>query len=177
MKYRINLLEKKEKNLKQKLIFFALHYLRYILVLTQIVVIGVFFYRFKIDQEIIDLKDALKQKEEIVFVSQPLLKQAELIDLSMNQIQDIINRQSKTEQIMQYFLQTFPKKIKTTKITINENSISFDASTTDPRIINQYFERLKNENIFKKVTLGTIRKVDFNFYCQFNLSDFNLSKK
>lgn len=177
MRYRINLLEKKEKDLTQKLIFFALHYLRYILVLTQIVVIGVFFYRFKIDQEIIDLKDALKQKEEIVLVSQPLLRQAEIIDISMNQIQDIVTNQSKSEQILQYFLKTFPKKIKTRRITIDNNSISFEASTTDPRIIKQYFDRLKKENVFKKVTLGAIRKVDFEFFCQFNLRDFNLTTK
>ncbi|PIY72177.1 hypothetical protein COY87_02330 [Candidatus Roizmanbacteria bacterium CG_4_10_14_0_8_um_filter_33_9] len=177
MRYRINLLEKKEKDFTQKVIYFALHYLRYILVLTQIVVIGVFFYRFKIDQEIIDLKDALKQKEEIVLVSQPLLKQAEIIDFSMNQIQDIVNKQSNSEQMLQYFLNTFPKKINTKKVTFNENSISFEASTTDPRIIKQYYDRLKQENVFKSVTLRAIRKVDFEFYCQFNLRNFSISKK
>ena len=61
MKYQINLLQEKEKDISGKIIYFALHYLRYILVVTQIVVIAVFFYRFKIDQEVIDLRDELKQ--------------------------------------------------------------------------------------------------------------------
>jgi len=169
-------LEKKEKDIAQKLIYFALHYLRYILVLTQIVVIGVFFYRFKIDQEIIDLKDSLKQKEEIVLVSQPLLKQAQMIDLSMNQIQEVVDKQSRSEQILQYFLKTFPKKVKTGKITIDESSVVFEVSTVDPSIIKQYYERLRKDNVFKTVTLGAIRKVDFEFYCQFNLNNFNMSK-
>ena len=76
MKYQINLLQEKEKDISGKIIYFALHYLRYILVVTQIVVIAVFFYRFKIDQEVIDLRDELKQKQEIVQVSSPLLKRS-----------------------------------------------------------------------------------------------------
>ncbi|PJB87766.1 hypothetical protein CO083_05355, partial [Candidatus Roizmanbacteria bacterium CG_4_9_14_0_8_um_filter_34_12] len=64
MKYKINLLLPKEKNWLDKVIYFGLNYLRYILVITQTVIIMVFFYRFKIDQEIVDLKDAVKQKQE-----------------------------------------------------------------------------------------------------------------
>ena len=66
MRYKINLLEKKELNLLDKLTFFCLNYLRYIIVITQLVVIGVFFYRFQIDQRIIDLKEGVEQKKEIV---------------------------------------------------------------------------------------------------------------
>ncbi|MDO8741626.1 MAG: hypothetical protein Q7J11_00595, partial [Candidatus Roizmanbacteria bacterium] len=61
MKYKINLLEKKETSLLDKLTFFGLNYLRYIIVITQLVVIGVFFYRFQIDQSIIDLKEGVNQ--------------------------------------------------------------------------------------------------------------------
>ena len=68
MKYKINLLLPKEKNWLDKVIYFGLNYLRYILVITQTVIIMVFFYRFKIDQEIVDLKDAVKQKQEIIIV-------------------------------------------------------------------------------------------------------------
>jgi len=66
MRHRINLLEKKEQSLLDRLTFFGLNYLRYIIVITQLVVIGVFFYRFQIDQRIIDLKEGVEQKKEIV---------------------------------------------------------------------------------------------------------------
>jgi len=85
MKYQINLLPKKEKDFVDRGIYFALHYLRYVLVLTQIVVIAVFFYRFQIDQEIIDLKDELTQKQEIVAVSAPLLSEAQVVDVKTKQ--------------------------------------------------------------------------------------------
>ena len=73
MRYKINLLEKKDIGLLDKLTFFSLNYLRYIIVITQLVVIGVFFYRFQIDQKIIDLKEGVEQKKEIVKIVLPLL--------------------------------------------------------------------------------------------------------
>ena len=120
MKYQINLLKEKEKDISGKIIYFALHYLRYILVVTQIVVIVVFFYRFKIDQEVIDLRDELKQKQEIVQVSNPLLKEAQAIDLKTREIKDILDKQSSFQQMLSYFLSVFPNKMRVTHMVINE---------------------------------------------------------
>ncbi|QQR63494.1 hypothetical protein IPH70_03205 [Candidatus Roizmanbacteria bacterium] len=80
MTYKINLLSKQEMSLIDKTLYFFLNYLRYILVFTQIIVIGVLFYRFRIDQNIIDLKDSLDQKKEIVQAVKPLLDEAEKVN-------------------------------------------------------------------------------------------------
>ena len=65
MKYKINLITRRKEKVVDKVIYFVMNYLRYILVITQIIVIGVFFYRFKIDQEMVDLQEAVQQKKEI----------------------------------------------------------------------------------------------------------------
>ncbi len=57
MKYKINLLLKKEEGILDKIYIFLVNYLRYIIVITQFVVIGVFFYRLQVDQRVIDLKE------------------------------------------------------------------------------------------------------------------------
>jgi len=113
MKYKINLLPEKERDFLDKGIYFVVHYLRYVLVITQIVVISVFFYRFKIDQEIIDLKDELQQKQEIVAVSGSLLKEAEIVDLKTKQIREILVNQALFAEPFTYFLDTFPNDKKT----------------------------------------------------------------
>jgi hypothetical protein len=53
-----------------------------------------FFYRFKVDQEIIYLKDAVAQKKEIVNISQSLLKEATAMELKVNQIKPILQKQN-----------------------------------------------------------------------------------
>ncbi len=172
MKYQINLLQQKEKSLADKIIYFALHYLRYILVVTQIVVIGVFFYRFKIDQEIIDLKDGLNQKEEIVAVSQSLLDEAKIVDLKLREIKTVFAFQNNFEGMFSYFLSIWPTKATVTRLEIADDSIEFEAVTSDPNYIKLFYNRLKEDNKFRIVNLGSIRRAGAEFYCPFKLKDY-----
>lgn len=174
MKYKINLLPEKEKDLLDKSIYFVLHYLRYVLVITQIVVISVFFYRFKIDQEIIDLKDELQQKQEIVAVSEPLLKEAEIVDIKTKQTREILVDQARFAESFTYFLDTFPQKINLKRLDVVGDVYKFDASGIDPEIIRAYFTRLKQEKRFKKVLIGSIRRTGVDFVVPFTLADFQL---
>jgi Tfp pilus assembly protein PilN len=176
MKYKINLLPEKERDFLDKSIYFVLHYLRYVLVITQIVVISVFFYRFKIDQEIIDLKDELTQKQEIVAVSSPLLKQAEIVDLKTKQIKQILIDQAQFSESFTYFLDTFPLHLTIKRLEIRGDTYRFDAITTDPEIIRSYLAKLKQDKRFINVTLGSIKRNDADFSVPFVLSEFQLVK-
>lgn len=174
MKYKINLLPEKERDFLDKGIYFVLHYLRYVLVVTQMVVIAVFFYRFKIDQEIIDLKDGLQQKQEIVAVSDPLLKQAEIVDQNTKQIHEILVGQAQFSESFTYFLDTFPLHLTLKRLEIRGGIYKFDAITTDPETIRSYLARLKQDKRFKDVTFGSIKRDGVEFSVPFVLSDFQL---
>lgn len=176
MKYQINLLQEKEKDISGKIIYFALHYLRYILVVTQIVVIAVFFYRFRIDQEVIDLRDELKQKQEIVQVSNPLLKEAQAIDLKTREIKDVLLKQKSFQLMLDYFLSVFPDKMRVRHMVINEKGLEFEGITTDSSVIKIFLDKLKADKAFKTINLGSIRREEDSFYCPFKLYDF-LPKK
>lgn len=176
MRYKINLLPEKERDFLDKSIYFVLHYLRYVLVITQIVVISVFFYRFKIDQEIIDLKDELTQKQEIVAVSEPMLKQAEIVDLKTKQIREVLVNQAQFSESFTYFLETFPLLLTIKRLEIKGNIYKFDAITTNPEVIRSYVTRLKQDKRFKDVSLGSIKRSDAEFFAPFILSDFQLAQ-
>jgi Tfp pilus assembly protein PilN len=147
-----------------------------VLVITQIVVISVFFYRFKIDQEIIDLKDELTQKQEIVAVSDPLLKQAEIVDLKTKQIREILFAQTQFSESFTYFLDTFPLHLTITRLDIRDGIYKFDATTTNPETIRSYLAKLKQEKRFKEVVLGSIKRNGAEFLVPFTLSNFQLAK-
>lgn len=174
MKYQINLLPKKELDFVDKVIYFALHYLRYVLVLTQIVVIFVFFYRFKIDQEIIDLKDELQQKQEIVAVSKPLLDEAKIVDTKTKQIREVLLGQVLFKEAFTYFLNTFPSDLTINRLDIQAGTFKFEASTTSPSIIRTYLERMRKEKRFKTVELNSIQRNGLEFIAPFTFSDFQL---
>ena len=172
MRKRINLLLPKEQSLSDKLIYFALHYLRYILVITQIVVIGVFFYRFKVDQQIIDLKDELAQKQEIVLVSQPLIKEAQLIDRKIKSVTDILQKQELTSQMLDYILSRFPEQIRLNDLKISGSTIDMKGISESATVIQIYYARLKKEKKFTIIDLSNIKKTPVGFSFNLKLENY-----
>ncbi len=173
MKYKINLFPPKERTLIDKIVYFSLNYLRYILVITQTVIIGVFFYRFKIDQEIIDLKDALSQKQEIVTVSTPLMTEAEAIDRTTKLAANIINEQDVTKKMLNYFLSRFPENMTMTRMIINNDGLEFEATSKDAITIKLFTNRITKEGRFVDIQLKKIQKKEEGFFVNFALKKFN----
>src|SRR3989344_355592 len=72
-KYRFNLLDKKAKNIIGEVSGFLNDYARYIIVLTQLLVLVVFFVKIILDQTVIDLKEAIDQKNQIILTSKEMI--------------------------------------------------------------------------------------------------------
>jgi len=172
MKNRINLLLPKKQILTDKIIYFALNYLKYVLVITQIFVIGVFFYRFKIDQQIVDLKDGLMQKQEIVAVSQPLIDEAKSTDRKIKVAREIMQKQEDLKSMMDYLLSRFPEGILLDELKIGLNEVSFYGMSNNAVILQVFYNRLQKEKQFKEVNLKNIKKTALGYTFYFNLVNF-----
>lgn len=170
MKYKINLITKKETPLVEKLVYFALNYLRYIIVLTQLVVIGVFFFRFQVDQRIIDLKEAVEQKKEIVQIVLPLLNEASRIDKKTTQIETILNQQSSFESMAKYFLSIFPESMQLNNMEMLSDSMKVSGTASNPAHLQAFFQLMKQDKKFGDVTFQTIKKGDNGYDFVLNLS-------
>lgn len=165
MRYKINLLGKKNLSLLDSLAFFGLNYLRYIVVITMLVVIGVFFYRFQIDQRIIDLRDGVQQKEEIVKITLPLLNEAAKIDKKTSVINETLLKQKKFSEMVNYFIASFPETIILTNMEIKGESIKITGDATNAQHLQAFYALLKKENKFKTINLQNIKKTEtgYNF--------------
>lgn len=172
MKYRINLFPKKERNITDQAVYFSFHYLRYILVVTQLVVIIVFFYRFKVDQEIVDLKDTLKQKKEIITVSQPILQQAHAVDIKSGFATGLMKSQNKYQAMITYFLSVFPSKLSLSQLIIENDSVTFGGTAIDVSIVQVFLARLRTDGKFKNVNLLSLKKSDFGYAFNFVLNGY-----
>ena len=176
MKYKINLLPQKETPLTEKLVYFALNYLRYIIVITQLVVIIVFFYRFQIDQKIIDLKESVDQKKEIIQIVLPLLNQASSIDKKTVAIKDILIKQQTFQKMLNYLLSIFPSAITLTDFQASVDSLKLTGVSTDSRELQSFYFLLKKDSKFKEVKLTSIKKTEVGYSFQINLNGFNTDK-
>jgi len=133
-------------------------------VITQIVVIGVFFYKFKTDQEIVDLNEEISQKKEIVSVSQPLIKEANQTEFKLKEIQKVIDGQNRFTLSLNYLIGIFPEDIFLKKFNYTpENIFSLEGYSLQPSMINKFYLRLQKENKFKKVILRYVKKADYQY--------------
>ena len=176
MKYGINLITKRKEKVVDRLIYFVMNYLRYILVITQIIVIGVFFYRFKIDQEMVDLQEAVQQKKEIIQVSQPLIKEAKKAAFKLDQVSQIVDKQTVFIESLDYLFSLFPESLFLTKVGYIKETISFVGYTTDPQSIENFLSRLRNEAKFKKVELKNIKKGERGLEFTMEFSSYQITR-
>jgi len=172
MKYRINLLPAKQLTASDRIIFFAFNYLRYILVITQLVVICVFLFRFNVDQDIVDTKDTLKQKQEIIKVSQPLLIEGEKVYKRSQNISQILGDQTRESKMFDYVLTRFPQQFFLTDMEMTKNSMTLKGLTSDANIIRSFYTRLQQEKKFNNVSLVNISKSATGYEFMFELSNF-----
>lgn len=163
MRYDINLFPEKEKDVVDRVMYFALHYLRYILVITQFVVICVFFFRFKVDQEIVDLKDGLQQKKQIIESTKSLLDEVAFLENRTKTVSDIAVDQEKFQGMFEYFLSSLPPDVIITSLAVERTKISCEGYSLNPATIQQYKEQLSGEARFEKVNLLSVRKTDLGF--------------
>jgi Tfp pilus assembly protein PilN len=172
MKYSINLLAEKEAPFLERVMYFSLNYLRYIIIITQLIVIGVFFYRFQIDQRIIDLKESVDQKKEIVQVILPLSKEAEKINIQTREVKKILQQQEKFNSMTNYFLSVFPAALTLTNLEINPDSFKLTGNTIDPRQLQSFYSFLKKEGKFNNVELQGLKKSENGYIFILILSKF-----
>lgn len=173
MKYAINLLPQKEAPLAEQLMYFSLNYLRYIIIITQLVVIGVFFYRFQIDQRIIDLKESVDQKKEIIQVVAPLLVEADTISKRTVKSENIIKEQSQFNQMINYFLSQFPASVTLNELKLDNETLKIFGSAIDLRQLEAFYSLLKSDKKFSTVNLQDIKKTEAGYIFTLELSKFN----
>jgi Tfp pilus assembly protein PilN len=172
MKYTTNLFTKTEEATIDKITFFALHYLRYILVITQFVTICVFFYRFKADQEIVDLKDTLSQKKAIVESTQSLLANVKQLDFKIKNIKNLYQQQNSFKNQYDYVFQHLPQDVSLTTFNMENSNIEIIGLTQNISTVQAMYEQLQKEKKFKSVVLDSITKGEKGFSFTLKLTNY-----
>lgn len=163
MKYNINLVGKKQPNFIDKIVFFFLNYLRYVLVFTQLIVLMVFFFRFTVDESIIDLKDSIAQKKAIIDVVQPVLAEAKKINDRAKESTQILTDQQKLIALIKYLLSVFPETVNLDRMSFDEGKLTLTGSSANPKHLQLFYARLKKDNMFLNVELKNVKRGEFGY--------------
>ncbi|KXK08626.1 MAG: Fimbrial assembly protein (PilN) [Microgenomates bacterium OLB22] len=170
-KQTINLLPHIDKPFTEKVLYFMLHYFRYILVVTQMVVICVFFYRFIIDQQVIDQEELFKSKEAVLEFARPLVDEAKALDTKQDEIAKILNMQSALTQLLELIFSSVPTNLFLTDVTYDQKKVAIEGSTREVALIRQWYTHLLSSKLFSDITVNdVIRDQGGNYTFSFELT-------
>ncbi len=172
MKYNINLLEKKEQDFLRKILYFLLNYLRYVLVITQLIIIGVFFFRFSVDQSIVDFKDSIRSRQEIIRVTNPIIQEIDKADFQLKEIQKLISSQSLFTQMMEYTFAEFPASIVLSQLVIDSNSMDLTGSAQNARDLQSFYAKLQRDKRYETIELENVKRVEDGYTFTMKLKKF-----
>lgn len=173
MSYNINLASKLESNTIDKIVDFFFNYLRYALVLTMLVLLGVFFFRLRIDQNIEELEDSISQKRQIFEIVKPMINHASEIDSKMSVVGTIINAQDKQLALFEFIYSQFPKELFLTRLSYDTESLIFSGQTSDPRVLELYYKKLKSYPPLTSIVLNKVQRTERGYEFTFTI---NLAK-
>ncbi len=170
MSYNINLASKKEANTIDKIVDFFSNYLRYALVMTMLVLLGVFFFRLRIDQNIEELEDSIGQKRQIFQVVKPLLTHAGLVDARMKAVDSVVREQERQLEIFNLIYSSFPEQLFLTRLTFDTTGLVFSGTASDPRILEMFYKKLKTHDSLKSIVLNKVRRTETDYEFTFTIA-------
>ncbi len=152
----INLVKNKKIPFIDKFMNWALTVGRLLVILTELVAVAAFVYRFSLDEKIIDLHDAIKQKQAIV----SLLKNDEQ---KYRSLQDRIalassfsDKNTKTSKAVLDIIDFIPGNIKLNDLTLNKDRININLNVSSISSLSDFVNPLKAYPEIKSVSIDNI---------------------
>lgn len=159
-KTQINLLPKDdfEKKPIGKFLMWALNVGRWIVVFTELIVILAFLSRFKLDQDISDLYDRIKEKQAIVAAYSSTEADFLSTQKRLDKVQQLEKDQIGIEKILNEISQITPQQIIFKNLAFSEGAIKISATAATEASLGQFLVNLSSSGSFEEINITNISK-------------------
>lgn len=175
----INLIikDKTGGSISEQFLAWILTYGRYIIIITQIVVLSVFFFRFKIDRDHTDLKELVTQKQAIVESLSDFETEIRRVQGRLANIRSISKNQDALMKVIIFFQQRTPTDTNFSNLALTSGKITFQATSGNLRSFSYILRQLQQDKKFSEVTLSDMNRkpdgrIDFKIDAKINLNEF-----
>lgn len=178
---KINLLVREDfdKTFLGQSLHWALSYGRYIIIFTQIVVLSVFFSRFILDREHIDLKEAIQQKQALITSIADVETEIRTIQDRLKKIKDIDTSQAVPLHVVNFIQSVTPLDIYYSQFSLTSGSLHLKGISRNLGSLSDLLYQLKRSGRFIEITLDDITRnsdssVEFSIIATFKPELFYL---
>ncbi len=159
-KSQINLLPREEFEKKPlgKFLLWALSIGRWIVVFTELVVILAFLSRFKLDRDIADLYDQIKQKQAIIASSSSFEQDFLFLQKRLSEIKNLEKGQVKVTSIVSAISALTPGDVSFSSFSFDEEAVKLSGVALSEEGLGSFLAGLATSPSFSEVTLSSVSK-------------------
>ncbi|AKM79777.1 MAG: hypothetical protein UX85_C0001G0065 [Candidatus Beckwithbacteria bacterium GW2011_GWB1_47_15] len=160
----INLLPKErwETGVLGKLLKWALNIGRYVVVFTELVVIGAFLYRFGLDRQLTDLKEEIGQKQALVESFGDFEAKFRDLQEKLKIVKEIEGGQVKADQVLDGVSQITPLDTVYDSILIDEEGVTLEGQTLSEVGLATLLAKAQGSQLFEGVALESVSSATDN---------------
>lgn len=153
-----------------KFLRWSLTYGRYIIILTQIVVLLAFFSRFKLDQDLSDLHSKIEEKTNIVKALALVEQNTRTIQHKLETIKTLEVSRALYFEILQTLAQNIPSEVSIQRIILSKNKLTLSGSALNNLVFSSFLNFIRRSGYFTQITLDQVGKTVNDSSIDFSVS-------
>lgn len=156
----INLLPKNviEERRTNQFLDWALTYGRYIIIVTELVVLLAFFSRFRLDQELTDLHTTINQKQAIIASVSDFETNVRLLQTRLSKIRQLDEGHTVYLDILTLLDQALPEDVILTTITLTNTHVELSANAFSQTGFAAFIQTLKKNTTVRNLHIKKVTK-------------------
>jgi hypothetical protein len=152
----INLAKDKQIPLFDKFMNWVLTIGRLIVIVTEVVAVIAFIYRFSLDEKLVNLHSAIKQKQNIVSVLRNDENKYRNLQDRIALAASFSEKGLKTSQTIKDIVGLIPSQTTINNLIINKDRINISINTVSVSSLSDFINSLKNYNSIKSISIDNI---------------------
>lgn len=143
-----------EKTSFGKLLKWVLTVGRWIVIVTELVVVLAFLSRFKFDRELTDLNEKIKQQQAIITASAKFEQEFRLLQKRLLVINELKKTRSEPESLLTELAGLIPPDVLLDEVSVSESQITLSALALSENGLAVFLNNLKNSPKFEKLVIA-----------------------
>ncbi|OGH19065.1 MAG: hypothetical protein A3F31_01155 [Candidatus Levybacteria bacterium RIFCSPHIGHO2_12_FULL_38_12] len=153
----INLFTGRSKSFIDRFLKWALSVGRLIIILTEIIALSAFLYRFSLDRQLIDLRDKIKSQQKILDLYKNNEKKYRSLQERIALSSQLSTLAEKNTDTLNKINQSIPINMSVSSLTLQKKSMNINASVPSISTLTSFMKKIKS---FPEVKGTTLERID-----------------
>lgn len=141
-----------------KFLKWALTYGRYIVVITELIVLLVFFSRFKLDRDLFDLSDSINRKKTIIESSALFEEKVRRLQIRLHTVASLIEKTSRPSEYLAFLTASLPQGVTLVSLRAQGSTVTLSGTTISEAGIATLVSVLSKDSRVRAINVNNLNK-------------------